>query len=68
MLKWIHVSKKTTGERKITKNHHNKQYVKEIISEYAVTSVPADGLAPLGARASVDRAMIKFGPSTGSEK
>ena len=37
----------SSGDRKIIKNHHSKRYFKENIFDCAVTSVPADGEAPI---------------------
>ena len=57
----------SSGDGKLIRNHFNQPYLKGNVSDYAVTTAPADGLAPLGARPSADRVMAKFGFWTSTE-
>ena len=50
----------SSDQQRVTENHANQRNFQEILSNYVIMTVPADGLAPLGARPSADTVMTKF--------
>ena len=52
----------SSGIRKVIRNYDNQRHAEENLSTFVVSIVPADGLAPSGARASASTVMTRSVP------